>query len=64
MHYEKNEKLGIPIGSGAMESQCSQNQNRFKRRGQFWSDEGFSLALKTYVRYTNNELDYCYTHAA
>lgn len=39
MNYPQTQGLGIPIGSGAMESQCSQNQNRFKRRGQFWSDE-------------------------
>ena len=64
MHYEKNAALGVPVGSGAMESQCSQNQNRFKRRGQFWSQNGFALAIKAYVRYANNELRYCYTMRA
>lgn len=61
MHYEQNAAQGVPIGSGAMESQCSQNQNRFKRRGQFWSEDGFAQALKVYVRYTNGELDYCFS---
>ena len=64
MHYEKNAALGVPVGSGAMESQCSQNQNRFKRRGQFWSQTGFALMIKAYVRYANNELRYCYTRRA
>jgi len=59
MHYERNAAHGVPIGSGSMESQCSQNQNRFKRRGQFWSDKGFSAFIETYVRYTNDELEYC-----
>lgn len=60
MHYDQNTALGVPIGSGAMESQCSQNQNRFKRRGQFWSDGGFRAFVETYVRYTNGELDFCF----
>ena len=64
MHYEKNAARGVPIGSGAMESQCAQNQNRFKRRGQFWSQKGFELAIKAYVRYANNELRYCYARRA
>lgn len=64
MHYERNSELGVPIGSGAMESQCSQNQNRFKRRGQFWSDDGFAQAIKVYVRYTNGELDRCFSRRA
>ncbi len=42
-----------------MESQCSRNQNRSKRRGQFWSDGGFAAFIETYVRYTNGELAYC-----
>ena len=59
--YGGNAALGVPIGSGAMESQCSQNQNRFKRRGQFWSDEGFAAFIEVYARYTNGELKYCFS---
>jgi len=33
IHYDDLARQGIPIGSGAMESQCSQFQNRLKRRG-------------------------------
>ena len=54
----------MPIGSGAMESQCSQNQNRFKRRGQFWSKSGFASFLAAYVWYTNDELDVIYRQSA
>jgi hypothetical protein len=49
MDYKNGRKLKQPLGSGAMESTCSQYQCRFKRTGQFWSldgDEAF-LALQT-----------------
>ena len=60
MDYPDAQTAGVPIGSGAMESQCSQNQNRFKRRGQFWSKAGFSAFIGLYVWYTNGELDWLY----
>lgn len=56
MAYAKAEAEGLPIGSGSIESQCSQFQNRFKRRGQFWSISGFAALLEISVRYQNNEL--------
>jgi hypothetical protein len=40
MHYEEIAERGWPIGSGAVESACSGQQNRFKRRGQFWTQAG------------------------
>ena len=52
------------LGRGAMESQCSQNQNRFKRRGQFWSRGGFASFLEASVWYTNNEIKCLYRPAA
>ena len=64
MDYPRARADGVPIGSGAMESQCSQNQNRFKRRGQFWSKKGFAAFLELYVWYTNGELDCLYREAA
>ena len=64
MDYRTARGEGVPIGSGAMESQCSQNQNRFKRRGQFWSKGGFASFLEAYVWYTNNEIKYLYRTAA
>ena len=38
--YPKAKRNGFPLGSGAMESACSQIQGRFKRPGQFWSKTG------------------------
>lgn len=64
MDYPGAQAEGVPIGSGAMESQCSQNQNRFKRRGQFWSKTGFAAFLELYVWYTNGELDGLYRRPA
>ena len=52
MDYKKGADLGQPVGSGAIESTCSQYQRRFKMTGQFWSlegDEAF-LALSTLHR--------------
>jgi hypothetical protein len=52
MDYQHGQALGQPVGSGAVESTCSQYQRRFKLTGQFWSltgDEAF-LALATLHR--------------
>lgn len=52
MDYKRGKALGQPVGSGAVESTCSQYQRRFKLTGQFWSlsgDEAF-LALATLHR--------------
>lgn len=52
MDYKIGKSLGQPVGSGAIESTCSQYQRRFKLTGQFWSlqgDEAF-LALSTLHR--------------
>jgi hypothetical protein len=52
MDYKAGKALGQPVGSGAIESTCSQYQRRFKLTGQFWSlagDEAF-LALATLRR--------------
>jgi hypothetical protein len=56
MDYARNAKVGAPIGSGSVESQCSQFQDRFKRRGQFWSKSGFAGLLEVTVRHQNGEL--------
>ena len=39
MNYRELARNG-PIGSGAVESACRQQQCRFKRAGQFWSGDG------------------------
>lgn len=40
LNYKEIAQRGWPIGSGAVESACSGHQNRFKRRGQFWTLPG------------------------
>ena len=57
MDYAANAALGVPIGSGSVESLCSQFQNRLKRTGQFWTKEGFAALLTIIVRHWNGELD-------
>ena len=52
MDYKAGKAAGQPVGSGAIESTCSQYQRRFKLTGQFWTlagDEAF-LALSTLHR--------------
>ena len=48
LHYQDNAAKGFPVGSGAVESGCSQFQGRFKRTGQFWNSAsmGHLQALK------------------
>lgn len=57
MDYAKNAAQGVPIGSGSVESLCSQFQNRLKRTGQFWTKTGFAALLRVTVRHWNGELD-------
>jgi len=57
MDYAANSAMGVPIGSGSVESLCSQFQNRLKRTGQFWSKDGFSALIRLVVRQWNRELD-------
>ncbi len=48
LHYQDNIAKGFPAGSGAVESLCSQFEDRFKRTGQFWKSQsmGCLQALK------------------
>jgi hypothetical protein len=41
MNYKTIADRGWPIGSGPVESSCRQDQCRFKRPGQFWTQTGF-----------------------
>lgn len=58
LDYAALASRGAPIGSGSMESQCSQFQDRLKRRGQFWSPEGLRHLLALDVAVKNR----AYTH--
>jgi hypothetical protein len=64
MDYAANAALGVPIGSGPVESLCCQFQNRLKRTGQFWTKTGFAALLQVTVRHWNRELDSLWRVAA
>ena len=64
MDYAANAAQGVPIGSGPVESLCSQFQNRLKRTGQFWTKTGFAALLQVTVRHWNRELDSLWQVAA
>jgi hypothetical protein len=63
LDYQNGADKGEPIGSGAMESTCRQYQCRFKRPGQFWSEQGAEglIALETFWR--NGRWHLLYPHA-
>lgn len=52
MDYRAGRRRGEPIGSGAVEATCRQAQCRFKRTGQFWSQQGDEalMCLETFWR--------------
>lgn len=58
LDYAGVSSRGAPIGSGSMESACSQFQNRLKRRGQFWSPKGLADMLILDVLAKNNALSH------
>jgi len=60
LHYASLAARGAPIGSGAMESACSQFQNRLKRRGQFWTRQGLRHLLAVDVAAKNRSLALCW----
>lgn len=55
IHYQRVARQGGPIGSGSVESLCSQLQDRFKRTGQFWSPPGLENLLCVEVLLRNND---------
>lgn len=57
IHYAVAAGEGCPIGSGAMESTCSQLQDRFKRTGQFWSPPGEKCLLALNLARRNHDWD-------
>jgi hypothetical protein len=57
LHYQAVGERGGPIGSGAVESSCSQLQNRFKRTGQFWTRKGLRHLLAVEEAIRNGDFD-------
>lgn len=62
MDYRAARRAGEPIGSGPVEATCRQTQCRFKRTGQFWSQQGDEalMCLETFWR--NNRWHLLFPH--
>ena len=57
LHYQRVHAAGCPNGSGAMESTCSQFQDRFKRTGQFWTLPGENHLMALELARRNEDWD-------
>lgn len=57
LDYDTIAAAHCPIGSGAMESTCSQLQDRFKRTGQFWSRPGAHALMTLELIRRNGQWD-------
>lgn len=58
LDYEKFKELGLPLGSGLVESACKWLiQQRFKGVGMRWSDEGFNHLLHLRLAWINGRFD-------
>lgn len=58
LNYADVAARNAPMGSGSMESACSQFQDRLKRRGQFWSPHGLANLLAIDVAVKNDTLPF------
>jgi hypothetical protein len=57
IHYQQIESEGCPKASGAVESACSQLQDRFKRAGQFWALPGERRLMALELARRNDDWD-------
>lgn len=57
LHYQDNTAKGFPAGSGAVESACSQFQDRFQRTGQFWKSQSMGSLQALKVARQNGDWD-------
>lgn len=55
IHYDGVHQEGCPIGSGSMESFCSQMQSRLKNQGRFWTPNGVSNLMALDLALRNGE---------
>ena len=58
LDYQKFKELGLPLGSGMVESACKWLvQQRFKGVGMRWSDDGFDHLLHLRLAWVNGRFD-------
>lgn len=62
MDYKTGRQLGQPVGSGCIESTCSQYQRRMKLTGQFWSLEGDEAFLALSTLHRNGRWHHLFPH--
>jgi len=64
MDYRAAQRAGEPIGSGPVEATCRQEQCRFKRPGQFWSQAGDEALLCLEMFWRNGRWQLLFPHTA
>lgn len=65
IEYDKMKTLGLPIGSGLVESTCKWLiQQRFKGVGMRWSEDGFNHLLHLRLAWVNGRFDSFFTSSA
>jgi hypothetical protein len=58
LNYEAYKDLGLPLGSGMVESACKWLiQQRFKGVGMRWSEEGFNHLLHLRLAWVNDSFE-------
>ncbi len=58
IQYEQLKEMGLPIGSGLVESACKWLiQQRFKGVGMRWSEDGFNHLLHLRLAWVNGRFD-------
>lgn len=63
IQYKKFKELGLPIGSGMVESACKWLiQQRFKGVGMRWSENGFNHLLHLRLAWVNGRFDEFFLH--
>jgi len=61
MHYDQLKDLGLPIGSGLVESACKWLiQQRFKGVGMRWGEASFNHLLFIRLAWVNGRFDACF----
>jgi len=62
MHYDQLKDMGLPIGSGLVESACKWLiQQRFKGVGMRWGEETFTHLLLIRLAWVNGRFDACFS---
>lgn len=65
IQYDQLKELGLPIGSGLVESTCKWLiQQRFKGVGMRWSEEGFNHLLHLRLAWVNGRFDAFFSSAS